>query len=409
MLPLKELKRLYSTEQVLLILFARLYFSTANTVEVADFINEHPVNWKTFYKLARTHGMRPFTWYIIDKYKLEAPAEYVSTVRDGYKMTLLNNKHKLLLIEKLVKELAERDITVIPYKGAVFTQRYYQSIGLREIADIDLLVSPDDLPRIEDYFIENGYQPRETVKRPFLKFYVAFFKEIVYLTPETGTKKSCAIDLHWRMTNRFAGKLPGYKYFSQHLEPDDGYYKYPRLQPGYDLAVMLSNHFVKDMFIKFKYLVDVGCFLQKHPGLPDDHLVFTLAKKYKFEKRLEAGLVLVNQLLGILPNPKFASVTVPEAFLKAPLSPDLLLPRLQFNEPAFLKQAIRLQDNLLQQCKFVMRCLFYSFIPTYIDINECRLPVYALPVLFITRPFRLLFNAGRSKLKHVAAHEKPEN
>jgi hypothetical protein len=401
MIPLKELKSLYSTEQVLLILFARLYFSTASTAEVAAFIAERPVNWKIFYKLVREHGMRPFTWYIIDKFGLEAPAEYTETIKEGYKMTLLSNKRKLLLIEGIVKHLAALGITVIPYKGAVFTQRYYQSAGLREIADIDLLVSPADLPRIEDYFIENGYLPRETVPRPFLKYYTTFFKEIVYSTPETGANKNCAIDLHWRMTNRFAGKFPAHQFFVQHLEPEDGSHKYPRLQPEYDLAVMLSNHFVKDMFIKFKYLVDIGCFLQKHPGLPDGHLVFTLAKKYKFEKRLEAGLVLMNQLLGIASNPKFASASSPAIFLKTPLSPKLLLPRLQYNEPVFLKRAIGLQDNLLQQCKFVIRCFFYSFIPTYIDINESKLPVYALPVLFIMRPFRLLFNAGKSKLKRL--------
>lgn len=408
MLPLTELRALYSNEQVLLILFARLYFSTAEPAEVAAFIAEQSVNWKAFYKLAREHGMRPFTWYIIDKFSLEAPAEYTATIKEGYKMTLLSNKRKLLLIEKIVKDLNELGIIVIPYKGAAFTHRYYQSAGLREIADIDLLISPADLPRIEDYFIENGYIARETVPRPFLNYYVTFFKEIVYVAPETQLNKNCAIDLHWRMTNRFAGKFAAHDFFVQHLEPADGQHKYPRLKPEYDLAVMLSNHFVKDMFIKFKYLVDIGCFLQKYPGLPDDHLVFQLAKKYKFEKRLEAGLVLVNQLLGVLPDSKFALEKSPEVFLKTPLSPKLVLPRLQYNEPVFVKRAIGLQDNLFQKFKFITRCAFYSFIPTYIDINECKLPAYALPILFITRPFRLIFNSGKLKPKPTAAtDEKP--
>jgi hypothetical protein len=407
MIPLQELKRLFSTEQALLILFARLYFSTTNAATVAHFITEHDVDWEKFYKLARVHGMRPFTWYIIDKYALEAPAQYSETVKEGYKMILLSNKHKLLLTEGIVKDLAARGITVIPYKGAVFTHRYYESAGLREIADIDLLVSPGDVPRIEDYFIENGYLPRETVPRPFLKYYTTFFKEIVYSTPATGVNKNVSIDLHWRMTNRFAGKFPGHDFFVKHLELADGSCSYPRLRPEHDLAVMLSNHFVKDMFIKFKYLVDIGCFFKKYPDLSDEHLVFKLAKKYKFEKRLKTGLVLINQLLGISPYPKFASANLSEAFLKTPLNAKLLLPRLQFNEPAFLKRSITLQDNFFQQCKFVTRCFLFSFIPTYIDIKECKLPVYALPALFIIRPFRLLSNAG--KLKTIAGNEKPQN
>jgi hypothetical protein len=210
------------------------------------------------------------------------------------------------------------------------------------------------------------------------------------------------VELHWTLTNRFAGKYPEYPFFRSHLEPYRlNTLSLHKLSPDYDLAAIVSNHFVKDMFVRFKHITDIACMLQHYPaGLPDDHILFATAKKYRFEKKLQTGLALVYDLLGIASNPRYTSGNVPARYQATPLQYPILLPRLQFNEGGFLKRSLELQDNGMQKCKFLLRSFLYIFIPTYIDINTFKLPVSLSPLLVVLRPFRLLYERirpGRKK------------
>jgi hypothetical protein len=158
---------------------------------------------------------------------------------------------------------------------------------------------------------------------------------------------------------------------------------------------MISNHFVKDMFIKFKYLIDIGCIIENERQALDMNFINSVSKKYGFEKKLITGLKLISDLIGIELQGESKSLSAD--VLVTPLSEEILLPRLYINEPQFLRRSWQLQDNIIEKIRFLWRCLLYAFLPTYADINELMLPSYLLPILIITRPFRLLYQLFRNK------------
>lgn len=392
MLPLQELKHLYSNEQVLLVLLARVYFSTATPSAVNDFIRQQPIDWELAYKTARAHSLRPFISYIIAEHNIDVQPAFREKLQQDYRIAMMNNVQISFQTARLVNHFKEKGIIIIPYKGAVLAHSYYENMALRESSDIDFLVDRKDVAAIEDYFISIGCRPVQTVPRSYLKFEQFFFKEIVYDTPASVTGRTYSIELHWTLTNRFAGKYPEYPFFRSHIEPYQlNSLSLHKLSPAYDFAAIVSNHFVKDMFGRFKHITDIACFLQRHPGLPDDHIIFSIAREYGFEKKLETGLSLVYALTGIAANPRHTNKPLPDRYLATPLQYPILLPRLQFNEGGFLKRSLELQDSFINKCKFLGRSFLYIFIPTYIDINTFKLPVYLLPLLFILRPFRLLY------------------
>lgn len=392
MLPLQELKRLYSNEQILLLLLARLYFSTATASEVNGFIRQHSIDWNKAYAVARAHSIRPFTSYAISTHQIEVPADFAERLQQDYRIAMMNNMQLSVITARLVNLFKEKGITIIPYKGAVLAHSYYANMALRESSDIDLLVDRKDVAAIEDYFLANGYTPIQTVPRPYLKIEQYFFKEIVYEKSQGAGGSRHTVELHWTLTNRFAGRYPEYPFFRAHLEPYRlNNFSLHKLAPAYDFAAIVSNHFVKDMFGRFKHITDIACFLQRHPGLPDDHIIFSIAKKYGFEKKLQTGLSLVYALVGVPSNPNYTNRPLPDRYLVTPLQFPILLPRLQFNEGGFLKRSLELQDSLVQKGKFLTRSFLYIFIPTYIDINTFKLPVYLSPALLILRPLRLLY------------------
>jgi hypothetical protein len=398
MLTIRDLKRDFSNEQILLVLFSRLYFSTGDRSDVQNFIRDQKINWDLLYKIARVHGIRSFIYAVITKFEISIDDALAIKLKKTQQATLFNNLNQLQAIGKLTSDFEKLGITIIPYKGVVFAHSYYKDITLRESADVDFIVSKKDVKIVEDYFVKQDYIAVTTVPRPFLNYYTTFFKDIVYKQPDTAI----CIEMHWRLMERFYGHYPSYNFFSKHLVP----YRVAglsadKLSPTYDFLAVVSNHFVKDMGIRFKYFIDIACIISQERDSLDTATIFSCSRRYGFKKKLDAGLELTEQLLGV-ELIKRDRVALSSTFWKTTIQYPIYLPRLYINEAKFIKRSLQLQDSILNRLKFLLRCLFYVFIPTYVDINEFKLPIYLMPLLFVIRPIRLLYRVIHFKLHSLA-------
>jgi hypothetical protein len=393
MLNTQQLKSTFNNEQVLLLLLTRLYFSKADKTEIDTFIAAHPIDWQLFLKIISAHGLQSFIYYVLVHHGVTANENLMQGLKKRYANTRLKNFRQLQAATSLINAFKERGITIIPYKGAIFSQAYYADLAQRESIDIDFLIDRRDIKLVEDYMMAENYSPLTAVPRPFLNYYSKFFKDIVY---QNRAIVGAAIEMHWRMVDRYAGSYPTYEFFKPHLANyHSGGLKIDKLKPTYDFLAMASNHFVKDMGVKFKYLVDMGCLISKEGEWLDVTVINNCAKKYGFEKKLSIGLQQINQLLGI----EFANVNpqaLPDALLTTPLQYPIALTRFYIDEPLFIKRALLLQDSFINKVKFILRCALYIFLPTYADINELKLPVYCLPLMIVIRPFRLLYKVLKS-------------
>lgn len=399
MLNTQQLKAIYGNEQVLLLLLSRLYFSSVTKSAVEEFIAAHEINWYLLRRITNAHSIGSFIYHTIASHQIDVDSDFETQLKQRYNANRLKNFGQIQAAGNLIAKFKERSITIIPYKGAVFSHAYYGDIALRESSDIDFLISRDDLVAVEDYFIEGNYNPRTTVPRPYLGYYRTFYKDIVYHRPDVAL--SASIEMHWRLMDRFSGKYPSYDFFSPHLvSHQTGGLHIDRLSPTYDLLAVVSNHFVKDMGIKFKYLIDLACLINKEKSALDVAVIISCAKRYGFEKKLMTGLGLLKEFLDIELIEDNLTV-LPEQILKTPLEFPVHLPRLYINEPKFIRRSLQLQDNSLNRLKFILRCFCYGFLPTYEDINQFKLPVYFLPLLIIARPFRLLYQLVKPEKKAV--------
>lgn len=398
MLDTQQLKSIYNHEQVLLVLLTRLYFSNAERSEAENFLADHPINWQVFQQILRAHGMRSFIYGVVINHKLKLNEKLEFNLKTRYNNNRLKNFKQIKAAVELINVFKQQGIVVTPYKGAVFAQSYYTDMALRESSDIDFMIAKREVKAVEDYFISQQYEARTSVPRPYLNYYSRFFKDIVYYK---AAVVPASIEMHWRLVDRYAGNYPGYDFFAPHLIPSPvGGLTVDKLSPTYDFLAVASNHFVKDMGIKFKYLVDMACMINREQGTLDLGVIAGCARQYGFEKKLGMGLQLVDDLLGIeLVGHRQRLLS--NELLKTPLQYPIHLTRLYINEPAFLKRSLLLQDSAWHKFKFVLRCFLYAFLPTYADINEMKLPVYFLPVLIVLRPFRLIYQVIRPKKNAV--------
>ena len=394
MLDTQQLKSIYNNEQVLLVLLTRLYFSTAEPSYAEDFIANNSINWQLFQQILRAHGMRSFIYGVVVNHQLKLDEKLELNLKKRYSNNRLKNFNQIKATVELVNEFKLKGIIAIPYKGAVFAQCYYTDVALRESSDIDFMISKRDVKAVEDYFISEQYEARTTVPRPYLNYYSNFFKDIVYYKEALVP---ASIEMHWRLVDRYAGNYPVYEFFASHLiNAPVGGLTVDKLSPTYDFLAVASNHFVKDMGIKFKYMVDMACMIKQEREELDLDVIIECARQYGFENKLGVGLQLVDELLGIQLIGHRQQALLPE-LLKTPLQYPIHLTRLYINEPAFLKRSLLLQDNTWNKIKFIIRCFLYAFLPTYADINESKLPVYFLPVLIVTRPLRLIYQMLKPK------------
>jgi hypothetical protein len=396
MLTIQQLKKTYTAEQVTLVLLARLYFNTITRKEVVAFITETTVNWQLLYKITRAHGLRSFVHFIIKQHAITAAPQFEGRLQKSYDKIRHQNLTMAIAASKIISDLKERGIVIIPYKGPFFAHSYYGDIALRESTDLDFLVAPNDVDEIENYFISNNYSAKTTVPKAYLKYYKRHFKDIVYRTP--GTRDAFSVEMHWRLMEKFSGDYPAYDFFLPHLQPNAiGGLKVNKLSPTYDLIAIISNHFVKDMSTKFKYMVDVACLIHKEGAVIDKQILYNTATRYGFKKRLQTGLALTENLLGVKIGNEPGEITDVTAFLPVPLAFPLLLPRLYINEPEFIKRSLQLQDNNWNKLKFISKIVRYAFLPTYEDINQQGTTPKHLLLLSITRPFRLFYGAIKPK------------
>jgi hypothetical protein len=297
MLNIPQLKAIYNNEQILVVLFARLYFSRCNKKEVEDFIINEPIDWNVFGKMASMHGVSSFTYYVVEKYNISIDSEVAALFKKNYNTTRFKNFTQLKATSTLVEKLKNNGVTCIPYKGACFALNYYEEFGLRESSDIDLMIPRSNLELTEDYLIREKFKPVDAVPRPYLNYYSSLYKDIVYVQP--AFPKNNLIEIHYRLMDRCSGEYPGFGFFSPHLiDRKFGDITIKTLSPTYDFLAVISNHFIKDMTSKFKYLVDIACLIQKEGACLDLEVISSCAQKYAFQKKLNIGLESLKQLLG---------------------------------------------------------------------------------------------------------------
>jgi hypothetical protein len=326
---------------------------------------------------------------VIDMHNIRVPDGVRNSLKDHFDRAKRKSLSQYAHAAQVTKDLLEMSVAVIPYKGTNFASRYYESMFLRESIDIDFLVDKNDLSVIENYFAKNGYAIMTPIPEQFTAYYVNYFKDHVYAPGKTSSENKFSIEIHWRLLDRFAGNYPAYDFFYPELSTIGvNYTMMPTLSPTYDFLITASNHFVKDMFVKFKHIIDIACLLQKEGRNLNQEIIYETTRKYGFEKKMNMGLSLVNDLTGLsLPGFKTQDTS---AYLSMPLSYPVYLPKLYITSSAFLKTSLKLRDTVLDKIKFCCKCILYVFLPTSHDISATRIPYYLFPLLIVTRPFRLI-------------------
>jgi len=154
-----------------------------------------PEQWEKFLAIAATQRVTPLLFNRLKKKGLDkaVPSEIYVTLKDVFLQNIMRIMKMSAQSLLVIKALNSANIPTIPLKGIVMANSIYESIGLREMSDFDLLVPPEKLTKSLEILIDMGYKPVESF---CLDSLIQTGKHL----PCCIKKGHVNIEIHWNIT-----------------------------------------------------------------------------------------------------------------------------------------------------------------------------------------------------------------
>jgi hypothetical protein len=156
-------------------------------------------DWKGFLDSAYSHGIFPL---------VHKSLKSIITVPDNIKLYLKSTNFEIarrnmtMMAEllKIMKLLEENGIPALAIKGPVLSQMIYGDVTQRQYADLDILVSENDLYTTTKLLLEHEYQYDHPIQFTKNKALLRATKDITLSKSSSGIE----LEMHWRL---FSGRL----------------------------------------------------------------------------------------------------------------------------------------------------------------------------------------------------------
>jgi len=158
-----------------------------------------PSSWPEVLSISQNEGLSFLLYKSAAKKNINIPFSVKQSLKQEY---IYNWGRNIRILEELAALLRVFKNPVIVLKGAALLSSVYEDFGLRMLGDVDILVKPEDVPKIDKVLSQSGYQSDHT-----LSFYrvTNYLNSLVY--GKTGSP--LLLHLHWHLINN---ALPNYVY-----------------------------------------------------------------------------------------------------------------------------------------------------------------------------------------------------
>src|SRR3989442_1417775 len=137
------------------------------------------LDWERLARLADRHGVLPQVYSALAQAG-EAPCAALSGLRPMYERSV----HQALWLTRELLRIIEcfesHSIRALAHKGPALAQILYGNVTSRQFADLDILVSPDDLPKVRACLAELGYEASLKLSPREERAYIAAGYELAF-------------------------------------------------------------------------------------------------------------------------------------------------------------------------------------------------------------------------------------
>ena len=163
--------------------------------------------WDSFVKIGSSHYVIPALYYKLKQrdYLKLLNDELVSYLEEIYSQNLKRNLELVKEVNEISKLFKSNNIDHVFLKGAALVSSIYKdSLGIRMVGDIDILINNDQILKAKSLMEDYGYKFKD---RPFLPF-----EDYMHLDRMINNKKIFAVELHLTISDKI--KFDCYKFIN---------------------------------------------------------------------------------------------------------------------------------------------------------------------------------------------------
>jgi Uncharacterised nucleotidyltransferase/Transglutaminase-like superfamily len=374
-----------------------LYCSQADipgekTSELNDLLSS-PLDWKFISEAAHSHNISPLLYYNLKGLSNSSliPATAMKDLKNVYHETTARNMFMYAELQTILDAFHRAGLETIALKGVALAGVVYPDIGLRPMADIDLLVREEELTVADRVMTDLDYSAIHGLKSQ------QWYRENhFHLPPYRHVRKPVIVEIHWRITRNLHGTYIS-KWWERAVGRDP--MGYPILVPSpEDMLIHLSVHLFKhgyDNGFVLRGLCDIFETLRRYADEIDWKLLQDEIREQGIEKQVHSILQLARKFYAPLDGSfipinldhadyRFLQVLEGSLFVDsgdAPINPHLL--------------KSMMFDNFPKRITYLLSMIF----PSRQQMAE-RYPASPSSMMmffyYLVRPFHLLARYGKS-------------
>ena len=254
------------------------------------------IDWRLLLQTSWQHGVTPLLYSSLNS--MAADAVPPPVLDDMRSQTAAITARAALQTRELLKLLAlfeTSGIRAIPFKGPVLAAAAYGSIALRMSSDLDILVARDEVARVCEILVEQGYAcPQEKLSPGKQHAFRRVFNQHGFVCK----RNSIAVEPHWGLMNRaYVPPLDTARLRARAVMASLAGRPVASLAPE-DLLMFLCAHGYVHLWARLAWICDIAELLRAHPEM---NLEATIAQSIPLGGRrsLLLGLCLAHELLDL--------------------------------------------------------------------------------------------------------------
>lgn len=387
MLPIDNILRASDAETALLVLSCRIYLGTSRVEELGDFIEVHDadLDCARVYELARKHRIRPVVYKVLANSSGFPDKKVIAKLSDDCRGITLRALNKLKEMFRVISALKSRGVTVIPYRGPLFSKMYFGDWAMRESSDLDFLIDKKDIGKL-DFLKDEGYKAKH-IYNDYRDIDIHQNSKSIDLNNDVDGKRNIHLEFHYNIVAECYGVHSGYRDATT-SDFDGGGQTIKVLSNESSAGIILAHHGLQDIWGSLKYYMDLAA-LVKNTEDTDWSKVMEFTRNHGFYK-LSASAFHNMELLTGVKNPIKTAVS-DTVYAQSML--DLCLSIDKYADMGFHKLKLRIEgrDDLGWRLKMQRGLLTLFLRPSTEDFEWKYFPKSLFWLYYICKPPRLVY------------------
>ena len=414
----------WTPEQELLLCAIRTQIDADSAARIQTIV-QNGIDWNELVELAAGHKVVAILWRTLEKV---CPAALPETIRSQLKSQMqVNIQGNLFLTKELLhilKLFAQKNITVLPYKGPVLAAAVYNDLTLRPFNDLDILVGEADIVAAMELLKAHGYrllrppaiaQLAEELQAEQVRKLVAG-SSWAYQLVMAHSQRGMVVELHWRITPRFVFAGQTEELWEDLQAVSVAGSNVASFSPE-NLLWFLCVHGAKHQWERLSWICDVAQLLHTYPNLDWSQLA-GYAQNKGILRRLSLGILLAHELLDAPIPPQLAAQLAAESATDPAvrtLCQNVVTTlfnesetELEQSDLAGLPFQLRSMERVGDRLRYLLYIIGLLITPTSEDRTLLRLPNALSSLYYLLRPIRLVASFGYASVRRRLASNTNE-